>query len=193
MSSEAPEKSKNIKKEIMEWVIDIVVAIIIALAVSMVIKPTVVKENSMEPNFHADDYVLINKLAYKFGGEPKHGDVIIFRSDSDMLLDDKGKHKLLIKRVIGVPGDKISIYGGQVYINGKPDDQSYTEDGETHGDISEMEVPDDSLFCLGDNREVSIDSRSEEVGFIDQDSVVGKAFFRVLPLSDIGTIKNVYE
>ena len=193
MSSEATENKRNIKKEIMDWVVDIVIAIIIALAVSMVIKPTVVKENSMEPNFHPDDYVLINKLAYKFGGEPEHGDVIIFRSDSDQLLDSKGKHKLLIKRVIGVPGDKISIYGGEVYINGKADDQSFTEDGETHGDMSEIEVPENSLFCLGDNREVSIDSRSPEVGFIDQDSVVGKAFFRVFPLGNMGTIKNVYE
>lgn len=181
------------KQAILEWVRDIVIAIIIAAAISMVIKPTVVKEQSMEPNFFANDYIFLNRLAYKFGNEPKKGDVIVFRSHSENLLDDKGKNKLLIKRVIGVPGDKIKVADGQVYINGEADDQSYTNDGFTTGNVKEVTVPDGGLFCMGDNREVSIDSRSEDVGFVDVDTIVGKAVFRLLPLSSIGVIQDVYK
>lgn len=190
-------EEKNTKNEkmqnLLEWVRDIAIAIVIAVLISMVIKPTVVKESSMEPNFYADDYIFLNRLAYKFGGEPKKGDVIVFRTHSDNLLDNKGKNKLLIKRVIGIPGDKISVSSGQVYINGEPDEQEYTLDGETSGYVPETEVPKGKLFCMGDNRLVSVDSRSSDVGFVDKDTIVGKAFFRLLPLSSIGTIPDVYD
>lgn len=181
------------KQAILEWARDIAIAVVIALAISMVIKPTVVKESSMEPNFFANDYIFLSRLAYKTGGQPKKGDVIVFRSNSKSLLDDKGKNKLLIKRVIGVPGDKIRVVNGEVYINGEPDDQSYTRDGTTSGYIEDAVVPDGKVFCMGDNREVSIDSRSSEVGFIDQDTIVGKAVFRLLPLGNMGLIHNVYD
>ena len=177
----------------MEWIRDIVIAVLIAVAISMVVKPTVVKESSMEPNFYANDYIFLSRLAYKFGKAPEKGDVIVFRTHSDNLLDNNGKNKLLIKRVIGVPGDEIDISDGEVYINGEKDDQSYTQDGETSGSVKDLKVPEGQLFCMGDNREVSIDSRNPDVGFVDQDTIVGKAVFRLLPLSDIGVIHNVYE
>lgn len=187
------EKTSTTKQVILEWVRDIAIAIVIALAISMIVKPTVVKESSMEPNFYANDYIFLSRLAYKFGGQPEKGDVIVFRTNSNSLLDDSGKHKLLIKRVIGVPGDKIRIVHGEVYINGEPDDQSYTRDGDTTGYIEDAVVPEGKLFCMGDNREVSIDSRSGEVGFIDQDTIIGKAVFRLLPLGNMGVIHNVYD
>ena len=187
------EEKSTTKQAILEWVRDIAIAIVIALAISMIIKPTVVKESSMEPNFYQNDYIFLSRLAYKLGGEPEKGDVIVFRSNSKSLLDDKGKNKLLIKRVIGVPGDKIRIVHDEVYINGEPDDQSYTRDGVTPGYIEDAVVPEGKLFCMGDNREVSVDSRSSEVGFVDQDTIVGKAVFRLLPLGNMGVIHNVYD
>ncbi len=187
------EEKSTTKQAILEWVRDIPIAIDIALAISMIIKPTVVKESSMEPNFYQNDYIFLSRLAYKLGGEPEKGDVIVFRSNSKSLLDDKGKNKLLIKRVIGVPGDKIRIVHDEVYINGEPDDQSYTRDGVTPGYIEDAVVPEGKLFCMGDNREVSVDSRSSEVGFVDQDTIVGKAVFRLLPLGNMGVIHNVYD
>ena len=91
------EEKSTTKQVILEWVRDIAIAIVIALAISIIIKPTVVKESSMEPNFYQNDYIFLSRLAYKLGGEPEKGDVIVFRSDSKNLLDDKGKNKLLIK------------------------------------------------------------------------------------------------
>ena len=189
---EQEEQEESSREALMEWVRDIAVAIVIAVLVSLVVKPTIVKESSMEPNFYANDYIFLNRLSYKLGSGPAKGDVIVFKSDSKELLDKNGKNKLLIKRVIGVPGDKIKITGGEVYINGEKDEQDYTKDGDTPGDVAETEVPDGKLFCMGDNRRVSVDSRSKEVGFVDQDSIVGKAMFRLLPLGRIGTIKSVY-
>lgn len=196
---EEDEGKQSLKASALEWGRDIIIALLIALCISLLIKPTIVKESSMEPNFNSNDYIFLSRIAYKFGGEPKRGDVIVFRTDSEHLLDVKGRHKLLIKRVIGLPGDRIKIADGEVYVNGELDDQSYTKDGDTwvedRGDdeVLELTVPEGQLFCMGDNREVSIDSRSDDVGCVDEDTIVGKAIFRLLPLSAIGVIHNVYE
>lgn len=196
---EKDEEKQSGMSVALEWGRDIILALLVALCISLLIKPTIVKESSMEPNFNSNDYIFLSRVAYKFGREPKRGDVIVFRTDSDHLLDGKGNHKLLIKRVIGLPGDRIKIADGEVYVNGELDDQSYTKDGDTwvedRGDdeVLELTVPEGQLFCMGDNREVSIDSRSDDVGYVDEDTIVGKAVFRLLPLSAIGVIHNVYE
>ena len=178
---------------IKEWIRDILIAALIAFAITLVIKPTVVKESSMEPNFYENDYLFLNKLAYKMG-EPKKGDVIVFRTN---VRDEKGKKKLYIKRVIGVPGDTIDVRDNNVYIDGELDDQKYTKDGmtetEPEEEITGLTVPEGKYFCMGDNRAVSIDSRDKSVGLVDKDVIVGKAVFRLLPLSKIGTIKDVYK
>lgn len=193
-NKEAQEKQKG-GSLLGEWIRDIAIAAVIAFLVTLVIKPTVVKESSMEPNFYEDDYLFLNKLAYKFGSEPAKGDVIVFRTK---FKDDKGKNKLYIKRVIGVPGDTINIENDKVYINGEEDEQSYTKDGLTptgDGDspVNDLKVPEGKLFCMGDNRLVSIDSRNSKVGLINEKDIVGKAVFRLMPLSKIGLIKNVYK
>ena len=191
--------NEELKATLLEWGRDILIALVIALIISLLIKPTIVKESSMEPNFISNDYIFLSKIAYKFGREPKRGDVVVFRTNSEKLLDGNGKHKLLIKRVIGLPGDQVKIAGGEVYVNGEATDQSFTKNGETwvdapgDGEVLELTVPEGELFCMGDNREVSVDSRSEEVGCVDQDTVVGKAVFRLFPLSKIGPIPDVYN
>ncbi|NLD10162.1 MAG: signal peptidase I [Clostridiales bacterium] len=189
--TEVKEKAPIDKKKVaMEWIRDIVIAVIIAVVIVQFIKPTIVKESSMEPKFYANNYLFINKMAYKFDKTPKKGDVIVFKSN---LLTETGKKKLLIKRVIGVPGDVIDIKDGKVYINGKEDDQSYTMSGETIGSIDGLTVPKGKLFCMGDNRDVSIDSRYEEVGCVSESKVVGKVVFRAFPFNKFGTIKNPYN
>ena len=93
-----------------EWIKDIIIAIVIALIVVQFIKPTIVKQSSMEPNFYENDYLFVSKQSYTFG-EPKRGDVVVVHS---ALLRENGDEKLLIKRVIGLPGDKIDISDGKV-------------------------------------------------------------------------------
>ena len=178
------------KELILEWVKDIIIALIIALVIVQFVKPTIVKERSMEPNFHSNDYLFISKMAYKFGHEPARGDVVVFRSD---LTTETGKKKLLIKRVIGLPGDRIRIFGGNVYINGEVYPEDYTMTGRTEGEMPEITVPADRLFCMGDNREVSIDSRDEDVGCVEQSRLVGQVVFRLFPFNQIGVIRNPNE
>ena len=176
---------------IKEWGKDVAIAVVIAILVMQFIKPTIVKQRSMQPNFYTNDYLFISKQSYKlFGGQPERGDVIVFKSK---LEDAEGETKMLIKRVIGVPGDVINIHDGKVYINGKETDDNYTMDNYTTGDIKELVVPADHLFCMGDNRAVSIDSRSDSVGLVSYKDIVGKVVFRVFPLRKFGTIHNPYK
>lgn len=183
------EKEDKTKSDIGAWIKDIIIALIIAAIVIQIVKPTIVKQTSMEPNFHNNDYLFIYKMAYKFGKDPQKGDVIVFKSN---LKTEKGKDKLLIKRVIGLPGDKITINNEKVYINGKEDLQKFTKDNHTLGEF-DMVVPKNSLFVLGDNRDVSQDSRSTNVGMVSKDKVLGKVVFRLLPFRDFGIIKNPYD
>ena len=187
--AETPKKTTG--AFVREWGKDVAIAVVIAVIVMQFIKPTIVKQRSMQPNFYTNDYLFISKQSYKlFGGQPQRGDVIVFKSK---LEDAEGETKMLIKRVIGVPGDVISIHDGKVYINGKEIDDSYTMDSYTNGDIKELVVPADHLFCMGDNRAVSIDSRSESVGLVSYGDIIGKVVFRVFPLRKFGTIHNPYK
>ena len=124
------------------------------------------------------------------GHTPEYGDIVVFRSN---LKDRNGKHKLLIKRVIGLPGDMVAIREGVVYLNGKALYEPYTKDGFTTGGMDESAVPKGTLFLLGDNRAVSIDSRSESVGFVEQNKLVGKAVFRLFPFGSIGGLYDNYK
>lgn len=184
------DNKKSVGKAVLYWVIEIAVAVVIALLIIQVIRPTVVKETSMLPNFRDGNYLFVYRLAYKGDKTPQKGDVIIFKSK---LTTDSGKPKMLIKRVIGLPGDKITIQDGKVWINGKEDSQSYTHDGETNGSVVNYTVPKNHYYCMGDNRLVSIDSRYASVGAIDKSKIVGKVVFRLYPFNKMGTIKNPYK
>lgn len=163
-----------------ELIRDILVALVIVLVLTAVIKPTIVKESSMEPTLYENHYLIINKLAYKTG-EPQRGDIIVFESD---LETEDGDKKLLIKRIVGLPGETITIENENVYINGQLLEEDYLKDGITPGEITDCQVPEGQLFVMGDNRVVSIDSR--ELGCIDEDTVMGKAVLRLYPFNQIG-------
>lgn len=170
-----------------EFIKDIIIAIIIVALITIVIKPTIVKESSMEPTLYENNYLIVNKLAYFNKDHPGYGDIIVFKSELDKT-DGTGK-KLLIKRVIGVEGDKMTIQDGKVYRNGELLDEPYVHGQDTWADegmdIVNLEVGDDELFCMGDNREVSLDSRSPEVGNVEEEDVVGKAAVRLFPFNEI--------
>ena len=182
----SPEMSKRaaIRKTIFLWVRDIAIAVAIALIVMQFIKPTIVQQSSMENTLHQSDYIFLNRQAYTFGDHHR-GDIIVFHSQLERA---EGGTKNLIKRIVGLPGDRIRIRDGNVLLNGRPLEESYTKDGFTAGEMEEVTVPKDHLFVLGDNRQNSEDSRSGAVGFVSEKQVVGKAFFRLFPFNKIGTL-----
>ncbi len=166
-----------------ELIKDVLIAIAIVIVITLVIKPTIVKESSMEPTLYENNYLFVNKLAYINKDHPDYGDIIVFKSNIDK--DEGNGKKMLIKRVIGVENDVISIKDGLVYRNGKVLDEPYTLEGFTTGEITELKVPKDQVFVMGDNRSISLDSRSDEVGTISEDSILGRAFVRLYPFNEI--------
>ena len=164
---------------------DIGIAIGVIILVLQFVKPTIVFEHSMEDTLHPDDYVFLARQAYTFGGEVEHGDIVVFES---VLMDVHGSNKNLIKRVIGIPGDIISIKDDAVYRNGERLVEPYTKDGRTSGEMEPITVPNGAYFVMGDNREVSTDTRNELVGFVPRDKIIGKVIFRLFPVSRAGRI-----
>lgn len=174
----------ELKKEILEWVKTIGLSIILALIITSVVKPTVVKGISMNPTLVENDYLIIYKLAYK-SEIPKFKDIVVFESD---LKQENGKEKDLVKRIIGVPGDHIVVKDGEVYLNEKQLSESYINDGYTDGQV-DLVVPKGKVFAMGDNRLNSMDSRSQEVGLVDMDDILGKVVVRLYPFNKVGTLK----
>lgn len=169
-----------------ELIKDVIVALIIVGAITVVIKPTIVKESSMEPTLYENNYLIVNKLAYFRKDHPKYGDIVVFRSDIDR--DDGPGKKLLIKRVIGVEGDVITIKDGKVYRNGEVLDEPYVNGQQTQDDDIDVDnevIGTNQMFVMGDNRDVSRDSRSKLVGQVGEDQLVGKAIIRLYPFNQI--------
>lgn len=166
-----------------EFIKDILIALVIVAAIMVFIKPTIVKESSMESTLYENDYLFVNRQAYLTADHPDYGDIIVFQSHIQR--DDGKGEKLLIKRVVGVENDVIDIHDGVVYRNGQALEEPYTKEGYTEGDISNYKVSENEVFVMGDNRRVSLDSRSSEVGTVSEDSIVGKAFIRLYPFNKI--------
>ncbi|MCL2437389.1 MAG: signal peptidase I [Clostridiales bacterium] len=171
-------------KGIKGWIKDILIACVIALLVMAFIKPTIVQESSMQPTLYTNNYIFLSRQAYLLS-EPSAGDIVVFNSD---LRTADGNNKLLIKRVIAVPGDRVTIADGNVYINGELQEEPYLYENETSGNIDNLIVPEGKVFVMGDNRRVSIDSRSEQVGSVPVSDIVGRAFFRLYPFNRIGML-----
>jgi len=164
---------------------DIGIAVVIIIVILQFFKPTIVFERSMENTLHPQDYVLLSRQAYTFS-DVEHGDIVVFKST---LKDDRGQFKNLIKRVIGLPGDVLEVKDGAVYRNGVRLVEPYTKDGYTSGRMSPVTVPEGKVFIMGDNREVSTDSRSAVIGTVPINELEGKVFFVLLPISRAGGVR----
>ncbi len=171
-------------KELKEWIKDILIAVIVAVIILQFIKPTFVRETSMLPTLQEYNFLFLSKQSYTFG-EPRNGDIIVFHTH---LKTQAGDEKMLIKRVIGLPGDTINIEDGIVSVNGEVLSEPYILEPYTAGYVSDLVVPEGDLFVMGDNRQNSIDSRDPDVGFVKIDDVYGKAVFRIYPFNEIGTL-----
>lgn len=152
----------------------------------LVLQPHRIKGSSMEPNFHDGEYLLTDKITYRFN-EPKKGDVVVFKAPPTY--EDE-----FIKRIIGVPGDRIRVTESGVYINDQLLIESYipqttkTRPGRFTTDGQTVVVPDGQFFVMGDNREKSQDSRN--IGFIPEDKITGRAWLVYWPVSDAGIINS---
>ena len=167
--------------------VDVVIAFLLAALVLTFIRPTVVKQSSMEDTLHENDSMIMYWQAYRKHG-PERGDIIIFQSS--LVNESTGSQKLLIKRAIGLPGDEIMISNGQLFINGEVYEEDYLKDGYTPAFEIPVEgetytVPDDHYFVMGDNRVGSVDSRRYEVGPVESAQIKGKVVLRLFPFSKI--------
>lgn len=156
----------------------LILSVILFLAINAVSARIRVDGSSMEPTLHSGEFVIVNKIAYKFS-EPEIGDVIVFHFPRD-------PNQEYIKRVIGLPGDQLVVTGGQVFVNGQLLEETYVAASPAYEDS--WEVPEDSLFVLGDNRNNSSDSHNW--GPVPLDYVVGKAVFVYWPPAQWGAIAH---
>ncbi len=151
----------------------IVPALIIAIAIHFFLaQATRVEGYSMEPTLYGHQRLIIEKVSYRFHG-PQRGDIVVIRVP--------GFNELLIKRVIGLPGDTLEVKNGIVYINGEPLDEPYIN-GPARGNYPAITVPEGYIFVMGDNRNNSNDSRS--FGPVAIDNIVGHAWMRYWPLPE---------
>jgi signal peptidase I len=177
-----PEVPAENKPGIGRFLIDIIETLVLSallfLGINAVSARIRVDGYSMEPTLHSGEFVVVNKLAYKWG-QPGYGDVIVFRYPYD-------PQQEFIKRVIGLPGDQIRIEDGIVYVNGIAQQEDYIAAPPAYQ--NNVTVPGDSYFVLGDNRNNSSDSHSW--GPVPKDYVVGKALFVYWPPENWGTISH---
>ena len=149
----------------------VILALVLFLAINAVSQRIRVDSVSMQPTLFAGDFVLVNRLAYIFGN-PSRGEVIVFKYPPDPTQIP------YIKRIVGLPGDRVHISDGNIYINGQLLLEPYLKVVTSRG--GDWTVPADSLFVMGDNRNNSSDSRSW--GFVPMGNIIGKAEFIYLPI-----------
>jgi len=154
-------------------------AVVLFLIINSVSARVRVDGVSMLPTLQNGEFILVNKLAYDMG-TPTRGDIIVFRSTTAPDLD-------LIKRIMGIPGDKISIHSGQVMINGQTLSEPYINAIPNYN--GDWQVPDGYLFVLGDNRTNSSDSHLW--GFLPEKNVIGKALVIYWPPPEWAMINHI--
>lgn len=178
------------KQSLREYFLDLLKIIIISLAIILpiryfIIQPFVVKGNSMEPNFSDGDYLIINEIGYRFR-KPLRGDVIVFRYPKDL-------SQYYIKRIIGLPNERVEIKNGKIKIynseNPKGVDlkEAYLTVSFTPGNL-EVALSDNEYFVLGDNRFASSDSRVW--GVLPEEDIVGRAWLRGWPVTRAQVFKR---
>lgn len=158
----------------------VIIAIILTLVNFFVVTVFVVEGQSMEPNFYNGDSVLTNRISYLLS-TPQRGDVVILKFPGDP------EHKKYIKRIIGLPGEKIAIKDGTVYINDQKLTESYLPAGTQTKPNMEKTLGANEYFVIGDNRGNSSDSRIW--GPVEKSDLIGKAFFTFWPIDRIGLLE----
>lgn len=170
------DRKKLIKKilhEILDWSKVILTALIISVIVNRALVANAqVPTGSMETTIMSGSRILINRLSY-LGGEPRRGDIIAFYFPDD-------KSQIYLKRIIGLPGEKVEGIDGEVYVDDVPLKENYIRE-EMKEDFEAYVVPERSYFVMGDNRNHSVDSRFWKDKFVERDEIIGKAMIEYFP------------
>ena len=163
------------------WTRDLIISVMVSVFIILFLyQPVRVEGTSMLPRLEDHDRLFINKFVYHITSIER-GNVMVFHYPRD-------PEKSYIKRVIALPGDKLRIDHGEVWLNGKPLPESYVPDAyRDERSYTEMVVPDDSYFMMGDHRSISSDSR--EFGPVERDLIYGKAVFVYWPAKDVGEVR----
>lgn len=176
------ESARNLVSTTIAGVRDLMLSVVIAILVILFLyQPVKVEGTSMMPSLEDQERIFINKFIYRFGmGDVERGDMVVFWYPGD-------PSKSYIKRVIAVPGDRVEIRDGEVFLNGETLKEEYVPDYyRDRQSVPEMAVPPDHYYVLGDHRSSSNDSRSW--GPVHRRHIYGKAVFIYWPLDKLGLI-----
>ena len=179
-------KKKSLLRGCLSYVLYVFIVIAaVYLVITYVGQRTEVSGDSMLNTLHNGDNLIVDKLSYRFR-EPERFEVIIFPSQFE-------EHTFYIKRIIGLPGETVQIKEGYIYINCERLYESYGNEvmlEETYGIAAEpITLGEDEYFVLGDNRNKSLDSRSEQVGIVHKNEFIGKAWLRIWPFEDFSIVE----
>ncbi|MDT3697909.1 MAG: signal peptidase I [Thermincola sp.] len=173
---ENQSKLGQIKGPVREVIESVVIAVLLAVVIRVFLfQFFVIPSASMEPTLTEGDMIAANKIVYRFS-EPKRGDIIVFKYPLDPKRD-------FVKRLIGLPGEKLQIKNSTLYINDKVTPEPYLPKSLEFQDYGPVTVPKDKFFMMGDNRNDSLDSRSW--GEMPRENIIGKASFIYWPINRI--------
>jgi len=176
---------KKFYKSLFEWVIIIAVAFLLSLVIrNYLIDTRIVPTGSMLPTIQLDDRLIVDRFFYQYG-TIERGDIIVFEAPDETLED-----KDLVKRVIALPGEKVQIKNGKVFINDRALIEPYIAEPPDY-EYGPETVPDEAYFMLGDNRNLSRDSHYW--GFLPAKNILGKVWVRYWPLDSIGSLEKAPE
>ena len=179
---------------VVDWVVTITIAVAAVLAIkAWVVNPYRIPSSSMEPTLHcaapepgceagASDRVLANRFIYRFR-DPSRGDIVVFRTP-EQAVERCGAGGTFVKRLVGLPGDRLALQRGVLRINGEPVDEPYVNGGPPGPDFAERTLGPDEYFMMGDNRAQSCDSR--EWGPVTRADLIGPVFAVYWPLTRLG-------
>lgn len=175
------------KKFMKEWMPYVIIVVVVILIRSFIVTPVVVRGDSMDDTLKDGEVLFLSKIGYRIHEIERFDIVVIEDIDGD----------LIIKRVIGMPGDAVYYKDNVLYINGEEYEEDYLTDEtldftledvcKIRDDDCDGRIPNGKYLVLGDNRDVSADSRIK--GLIDEDQILGKAVFRIWPLNKISGVK----
>ena len=177
-----PEQQARL--DLYDWIQSLMVALVICVALFIfAVRVIDVSGSSMVPTLRDGDKMIVSDLFYK----PKYGDIVVFKTDQ------YDPDRALVKRVIATEGQEISLDfdRGVVYINGSPIEEDYIAELTTTklDFIGPQTVPEGCVFVMGDNRNATTDSRKKEIGMVDERMILGRAYYVVFPISEMGRIQ----